>query len=180
MNEERKKLLIELLEEVDPKKPYGTKLFDALAQITISVAIEAVCLRCGPKKNKVEVYLTQRSQDDTAYPGEWHCPGSVMRPGENVKDVFVRLCKKEFGTTSLPSTKFVANINHPTEARGHFLSVTYLCELMDSLGSQDFDLLKGKWFSVDDLPEKTVESHCKRIIPAAFGAFVAADSSICV
>lgn len=164
-----KKALIELLGKVNPTEPYGTELFNALARITVSVAIEAVCLRYSSDSKKVEVYMIQRSPDDTAYPGEWHCPGSVMRPGESFEDVLERLAQKEF-KANLVSTRFVANINPSAlepEARGHFLSIVYLCILQEKEG------LRGRWFSVDELPEKTVESHLKRIIPVAMGAFVA-------
>ncbi len=177
------KELIGGLREIDPKQPYGTDLFDALARITVSVAVEAVCLRLsrfnldeidGTEyiRRVPEVYLIQRSPTDTAYPGEWHCPGSVLRPGEEDTDVFNRLVKKEFGG-KLSSTRFVANVNHPTEARGHFFSLVYLCALEESDG------LRGKWFRTDQLPEKTVESHCYRVIPAAVGAFVAENTKIC-
>lgn len=166
--------LIQGLREIDPTKPYGTELFDALARLTVSVAIEAVCLRLNPSTQKVEVYMTERSPTDTAFPGEWHCPGSVIRPKEDIKDVFNRLTQKEFGGKIL-STQFVANVNHPTEARGHFFSLVYLCSLDESNGG-----LRGKWFPVDQLPEKTVESHRHRIIPAAVVAFVAENTGICV
>ncbi|MBU3934953.1 NUDIX domain-containing protein, partial [Patescibacteria group bacterium] len=136
---------IEALKVVDQTKPYGTALFDALARLTVSVAVEAVYLCLNKRTGNIEVYLVQRSQDDTAYPGEWHCPGSVMRPGEGVEVVFDRLAKKEFGT-GLISTRFVANINHPTEARGHFFSLVYLCVLEEKAN------LRGKWFPVDALP----------------------------
>lgn len=167
--------LVNALKQIDPGKPYGAELFDALARLTISVAIEVVCLRINLTTKKIEVYLVKRSLKETAYPGEWHCPGSVMRPGESFEDVLERLAKKEFGA-NLVSTRFVANINPSAlepEARGHFLSIVYLCVLEKKKG------LRGKWFAIDQLPDKTVESHRKRIIPAAFGAFVAGNTSIC-
>lgn len=167
--------LIRGLREIDPsQQPYGTELFDALARVTVSVAVEAVCLRLNSSTRKVEVHMTQRSLTETAYPGEWHCPGSVMRPGEEIGDVFSRLAQKEFGGKIL-SRQFVANVNHPTEARGHFFSLVYLCSLDESSGE-----LRGGWFPVDRLPEKTIVSHRFRIIPAAVGAFVAENTQICL
>ena len=83
--------LIRGLKQIDPSKPYTPELFDALALLIISVAIEAVCLRVNPQTKKIEVLLTQRSLKNTAYPGEWHCPGSILRRGEDIKDVFERL-----------------------------------------------------------------------------------------
>ena len=167
--------VVETLKIVDPTQPLGTELFNALARITVSVAIEAVCLRYNSGTRKVEVYLIQRSPNDTAYPNEWHCPGSVMRPGESFEDVLGRLVKKEF-CANLVSTRFVANINPSAsepEARGHFLSIVYLCTL------EKEEDLRGKWFAADQLPKQTVEHHRTRIIPCALGAFVADNTSIC-
>jgi len=184
--------LIQGLRELDPANPYGTELFDALARLTVSVAVEAVCLRLQRRLvdgdaigtpsgriitpdasyDELQVYMVRRSPDDTAYPGEWHCPGSVIRRGEDVADVFSRLSMREFDGAKL-QWRFIANVNYPTEARGHFLSLVYLCVLEDAEG------LKGKWFPVNQLPEKTVENHRYRIIPAAVGAFVAENTKIC-
>lgn len=175
MNEQKKTLLVELLNKTDPKKPYGTELFDALSRLTIGVAIEMVCLRWNAEFQEVEVYLVQRSSSNTAYPGKWHCPGSFMRPGEETKDVFTRIVQGIIGT-ELISTKFIADVNHPAEARGHVLSRVYLCELASVEGWHN---CPGTWFLINRLPEKTVKSHRKRIIPAAVGAFVATDTSIC-
>jgi ADP-ribose pyrophosphatase YjhB (NUDIX family) len=163
--------LIKGLREVDPTKPYGTELFDALARVTVSVAVEAVCLRLDILTKQVEVYMVQRSPDDTAYPGEWHCPGSFLRPKEEMKDVFDRLSKREFNARVSP-IHFVANVNWH-EVRGNLLSVVYLCTL-------ETGDLKGCWFPVDQLPEKTVECHRRRVIPAAVGVFVAENTKICV
>ncbi|TSC95185.1 MAG: hypothetical protein CEN87_197 [Parcubacteria group bacterium Licking1014_1] len=164
--------LVRGLREIDSLQPYGTELFDALALVTVSVAVEAVCLRLNLLTQKVEVYMTQRSQSDSAYFGQWHCPGSVMRPRENIRDVFNRLAEKEFGS-NISSYRFVANVNHPYEDRGHFLSIVYLCVL------EEKEELRGKWFLVNNLPKKTVETHAKRIIPVAIGAFVAENTQIC-
>ncbi len=164
--------LIRGLLEIDPTKPYGAELFDALARLTVNVAVEAVCLRLNPSTQKVEVYMTQRSPTDTAYPGEWHCPGSVMRPGEDINGVFARLSKREFDNSTL-RWRFIANVNpskREPEIRGTFLSMVYLCVLEEKEG------LRGKWFPVDELPERTVEHHRRRIIPCAQGAFLAENS----
>lgn len=179
INPERKHVmnrvnLVKGLREVDPLKPYGTELFDAIARLTVSVAVEAVCLRLNPRTKKIEVYMIQRSKQETAYPGEWHCPGTVIRPKEELSSTFERLSRKEFGAKFL-ETRFVSNINHPTEARGHFFSVVYLCVLGEASA-----VLRGRWFPVDALPRKTVACHRKRIIPAAVGSFVAENTQICV
>ena len=158
--------LFKLLAEVNPKESYGTALFDALTRLTVTVAVEAVCLR--HTTTEIEVFLVQRSPSETAYPGEWHCPGSATRPGEREKDVLDRLEKKEFGGKLL-TRKFVGNCNIPEEARGHFFDPVYLCTLGEAEG------LRGKWFPVNDLPEPTVGHHRNHIIPMAVEAFRASS-----
>src|SRR3989344_6749231 len=157
--------LLTLLGKVDGNKPLGTPLFNAISPLVVQSAVEAVCLRLNPEK-KVEVYLIQRSLNDTAYPGEWHCPGSVMRPGEDFDDVFARLEEGEF-IGKLSQKQFIANMNSPREARGHFLSVIYLCLLRGKTN------LRGAWFPVDNLPNKTVNHHKEVIIPSTVGTFMA-------
>lgn len=159
--------LLKMLAEINPRQPYGTELFDALARVTISVSVEAVCFRRGGSKD-VSVFLKRRSCNDTAYPGEWHVPGSIFRPGEEPEDVLDRLAKREFGCP-VEFVQFVANVNHTQEARGHCLSTVYLCRA----NSIQFQGMDAGWFSVNELPEKTVECHRHRIIPAALGAYVA-------
>lgn len=43
---------------LDPFRPYGTRLFNALARVSINVAVEMVCLRRNPDTSTIEVYLT--------------------------------------------------------------------------------------------------------------------------
>jgi len=157
----------ETLSYIDLTKPYGTKLFDALARVTISVAVEACALRKSSKTDEIEVFWRRRSMDDTAYPGEWHFPGSVMRPGETVEDVLRRLEKREFGTSIL-SFDFVANLNNINEERGHFFTPVYLLELADNAASSD---TKG-WFSITNLPIPVVGFHLNDLLPLVTKAFL--------
>lgn len=157
-----KQILAFFLRLVNPHKPLGTALFDAIAKVSVSVAFEAVALRKNPETDAVEVFLIQRAENDTAYPGEWHVPGSVLRPQEAAEHVLIRLSKREFGTKVVKS-KFVAILSNPGEARGHFISLVYRVKLDgEPVG-------RGKWFPVDALPAKTVTEHRKHIIPIAVG-----------
>ena len=97
-----------------------------------------------------------------------------MRPGEKFEDVLERLAKREFGA-NISSAKFVANINPSCvkpEIRGTFISMVYLCTMEEKTN------LRGKWFPVNNLPEKTVWSHREIIIPCAIGAFVAEHGGV--
>ena len=164
--------LIKLLGQIDPYLPYGLELFNALAPLGVNPAIEAVCIRMHQPQNsrpavipELDVYLTKRSKNETAYPGQWHVPGSIMRPGETYEVVFDRLSKKEFGGT-ISSWKFVTIVNNTHEERGHFLSLVHLCHLKERKNS------KGRWFPVSRIPKNTLLCHRRKIIRAAIGAFL--------
>ena len=165
--------LLELLEKVDGRKPLGTNLFNAISLIVVQPAVEAVWLCIAKSIHQIDtsphpsinVYLTRRSTHDTAYPGQWHCPGSIQRAGEEIEDVFLRLAKREEFDARLKRYEFVRNFNHTTEKRGHFQSMIYLCEFEKSEGG------RGSWWPIDHLPSNTVLHHKEIIIPAAVGIF---------
>lgn len=164
--EQVKEKAAKALGEIDLNKPYGTELFDALARVTVSVAIEACAIRRN-NNGEIEVFWRQRSMEDTVYPGEWHFPGSVMRPGETVKNVFRRLEKKEFGSL-ITSFVFVGNLNVPNSERGHFLSLVYLITLADDTECTE---TKG-WFSVNSLPTPVVDIHENDLLPMVIETFL--------
>ena len=148
-----------VLNLVPADKPYGTELFDALNLKQPTFAFEGVLLREHPDTGELEVYLTQRSMQDTAYPGEFHCPGSGLRNKEDWQAVAARLARNEFkvaikNVTVLYETGFFYG-----EARGWYWSLPCLVEL-------EGEPAVGKWYPVTQLPEKTVDHHREDIIPA--------------
>lgn len=160
LSPEERATMIGLLKRVDRAQPLGTELYDAIALLSLSVAIEAITLRQG--KNGIEVFLTKRSETDTAYAGMYHSPGTVRRPEETLEAGFKRLEIREF-KGNLTSSEFIGNHDCPDEARGHFLQVMYLC-------SMDGDC-SDNWYPVDNLPEPIVPNHKEVLIPAAVKAF---------
>jgi hypothetical protein len=160
--QEIKSAAANLLQQLErgPGKGLGTELFDAVALHSVSYAFEAVALR--RRGEKLWVYLRKRAEGDTAYPGQWHCPGSVKRPYEKWQDVQDRLVRGEF-KAHLSNRRRVGEI--PTEeARGSFTSVVFLVDV-------DGDTDPAKWFPVGDLPEATVALHKDMVIPLAVAAF---------
>jgi len=111
------------------------------------------------------VFLRRRALDDTAYPGEWHAPGTILRPGETYNNAFDRLAG-EFGTSVL-SYLLCDNLNWPQEARGHVLSIIFLVDLIDDPRKDETHC----WFSVDRLPQPMVDSHEHHMLPMAIKAF---------
>lgn len=165
--DEVKSLAVFLLQKIaatyDPKKGMGRELFNAMVRLKVTITPEAACLRKDPESGNLQIYLIRRAPDDSAYPGQWHMPGSAIRPGEEIDDVFLRLEKNEIGI-KIVSKKFGFHFNNPAEVRGHFFSLVYLCELENRAGF-------GKWFAVDALPENTLKHHSAIVIPAAIRFF---------
>jgi hypothetical protein len=154
-------LIIWLLRRIDPSKAYGTAFFEALCRLTVSTAFEAVPLR-ETTDGTIEVYMTLRPEDESAYGGQWHCAGSVMRPKDTDSTVFERL-EREVGG-KLVNRRFVGIFDNPGEARGHFRSEVYICVF-------DGDNGAGRWFAINNLPDRTVAHHRDSIIPMAVRFF---------
>ncbi len=158
-----KKFVADLLSRVDPFRPFGTELFNAIVRVSTGIAFEAVLFRI--ENGVVEVFLRRRSLDDTAYPGEWHAPGSFFRPREKNHDVAERL-QSEFGA-KLSQYNLVNSAPLPDDERCSGLSQIFLVQLD---GFPRLDDWHG-WFSVENLPENTIHSHRDIVIPLALSAF---------
>lgn len=158
-----KKLAIMVLGLLEPRKPMGTELFDAIARVTVTVAYEAVAII--EKESGMYVYLVLRNEDDTAYPNQFHVPGSVLRPGESEADVMARLSEKEYDA-KITDYHFISNYNGIGEDRGHFFTPIGLVTLESEPKNPS-----GMWFPIDDLPETTVKHHRDVVIPIAVAAF---------
>lgn len=146
------------------QKPLGSRLFEAIARLSVNVAFEAVCLRRNKKTKAVEVFLLKRGPHES-FPGQWHVPGSVFRPGEQPKDVIHRLSvPREFGTPVTSDFKCHGTIFIP-DARGWFLSLVYLVKCKKTPNPQ------GRWWNVKKLSKSVIPHHRKDVIPAAVRAF---------
>ncbi len=144
------------------KKPLGSKLFEAIARLSVNVAFEGVYLRRN--KKAVEVFMLERRPHE-AYAGQWHVPGAVFRPGEKPADVARRLGNpKEFSAPIASDFKCHGTFFY-SEPRGWFLSLVYLVKCKKSPNS------KGRWWDVKHLPKNTILHHRKYVIPAAVKAF---------
>ena len=136
-------------------------IFVEIARVWYLIAFEAVLLRKG--RNGIEVYLTQRDQNDPFYPKEWHAPGSILLPREAPDNVARRLGNKEF-KNPITDSILVGHKFHQ-EARGWMLSMVFLTTV------PDLSHAGGTWYPVNALPENTVSSHVKWIIPMAVAVF---------
>lgn len=146
----------EILNAVDPNKPFGPELHSAIVRVGGGTAIEAVALRWAG--DDVEVLLRQRSTTEAAYKGEWHCPGSFVRNGETVVDVLARLTKGE-SLGQVTNHRFIEPHFWPEE-RG------WVCSLITAVVVDDVGAACS-WHPVNKLPDPMVAEHAKVIIPRA-------------
>jgi ADP-ribose pyrophosphatase YjhB (NUDIX family) len=149
------------------QKPLGSRLFEAIARLSVSVAFEAVCLRRNKKTKAVEVFLLKRGPHES-FAGQWHVPGSVFRPGEQPKDVVHRLGPREFGAAIISGFKCYGTFFYP-EPRGWFLSMVYLVKCKKTPNRT------GRWFNVKNLSKNVIPHHRKDVIPAAVSAFLKSE-----
>lgn len=153
---ERNADLARRLGEVDPLRPLGPELHTAVMRLVPSFCIEAVALRM--KDGEPEVLLRQRGMTEPSYPGQWHCPGSFYRQGEQTGDVLARLTKNE----SLGDVQGFEHVDDLlwNEERGDILSRIYLVDVRNEPSH-------ARWSPVRALPQPMVAHHARIIIPIA-------------
>lgn len=149
----------EVLNVVPDDEPLGQPLFDAVTYLTgCSIAFEAGLTRYGDQ-GELEVYLLQRPLTESAYPGQWHLPGSFIRKGEQPIDTAARLCKAEFEGVKILGIEFIEDFFVPDD-RGHINSKLYRIEVDgDPTGKS------GKWFELGKFPEPLVDHHAEKLMP---------------
>lgn len=151
--------------EVDPGQPFSKGLYNALAHCMLSVAVELVTLRV--RDGHVEVFLKRRADDDSAYPGMLHVPGTVIRvkdvAGEHTyENAICRAAQSECSAQVLDYEFIDEHFKH--EPRGPFncrvFLVRYVCEPIG-----------GEWSRVDALPADVIAEHAAFVIPIAVRRF---------
>lgn len=122
-------------------------LFFQVSRLTVVAAVEVVPLRYW--EGECQVLLTQRPANDPYWPGQWHNPGSIMRPTDEpgtFASAIERVCVGELGLTSSPELTFVAPwFWHG--ARGSVVSLVHWLDVSHVNNIQD-----GTFYSVHNLP----------------------------
>ncbi len=158
LGREGRALIAQVVNVVPDDEPFGQSLFDALTYVAgCSPAFEGGLAR--KKDGRVQIYLRQRSMNESAYPGEWHLPGTFFRKGEQPIAVARRLCKSEFEGVVVKSILHLEDF-FVDEARGNIESKLYAIEVEgDPTGKS------GKWFDLEDVPSPLVDHHAEKLIP---------------
>lgn len=137
------------------------ELFIELARLTVLPAVEVVCLRRGSVG--VEVLLTQRVEFDPFWPGQWHVPGSVLRPTDaagSMTSALTRVLAGELGLSAWSEPVFVSPIFWHN-IRGAALSLVYYVNV------DHLVLPVGEFFPITELPKNRVVDMDGVIVMAA-------------
>lgn len=146
-------------------------LFIALASKITMPTMELLPVRKG-KNGDIEVLLTQRPADDPYWPNEWHIPGTVIRASDNAGTDFSsgveRVMQNELhDTIKMIGKPQYVGMKFWDVARGRELDSIFYFET----DAKDEDVVEGKFFSGNNLPESTM-SHHKIMIPEIIAAFL--------
>lgn len=130
--------------------------YNALASISIQVAIENVLLRYDEQTNKIQVWLAPR-HDQIYQQTQWHCPGSMLRPTDKLDssfpDAFERVLKRELKIETYAQLPILAGMIMSDTPRGSELSLVYLCQ------SKQNPKGEGQFFDVVNLPTNVIKHH---------------------
>lgn len=148
--------LAALLGKLDPNKPFGSTIFNAIAGVSKSITIQPIWIR--DVDGQLQVWLRLRGPNEV-YPGEYSAPSGVMFPAESEQQTMERLIARFYGGKLVKQTfvesKWIADV------RGPILHIVYLVEFDGDKG------LVGDWFPMDALPKNTVSHHVEMIQAAA-------------
>lgn len=160
-----KKLAASFLVMVNPGLPLGTDLYNIIAENSWSVSFECVAIRRNKKTRKIQVFLAKRANNDSAYPGQLHCPGTIYRPNDTELTTLERLKKTE--GIGVAAYQFVNDVIFNDE-RGPIIARVYLVE------SPTKKTESGKWHNWESVESNAnvVAGHREQIIPAAVEAFL--------
>lgn len=146
------------------------ELFHAVAAKTVTPTVDLVPVRRG-KDGEPELLLVQRPADDPYWPNEWHVTGAMIRAfdkeGADFLDAKKRVLEGELhGTIRMINEPQYIGAKFWDVARGRELEHVFYFET----DAKDEDVVEGKFFTENNLPELTI-SHHKILIPEIIAAF---------
>ena len=167
---EYRQLLAAMLNRLNPAKPLGTELYQAVAKHSWNVYWESVAFRHNHKTGELEVFLIKRGDNDPDWQGYWHVPGTTLRPGDSSEDPKARIAK-EYGTPVILEDVGCTGFGwHMMDVRSRGAGISFV--FLTSLDEEpQIDESRG-WFSVNNLPHPTVPAHVSEVIPHALAAFL--------
>lgn len=112
-----------------------------------------------------EILLTWRH--DRFYGPGWHIPGGIIRFKEHMHDRIQAVARQELQARVVhdPEPMAVTEIMNPSrDIRGHFISLTFRCSLLDPLppdtaASSDDGAKPGQWRWFSSMPGNMITQH---------------------
>lgn len=164
----------------DPLRPWGEKGTNLIMEHIPSLAIEAC--RFKIIDNQLCIFLSYRpfqSDDLSAYAGQWHCPGTIVRNSDKITDPLtnkqglekslMRLSEKE--GMNVQEYLEVGRCDNYCEQRGWVESRIML--ILQTVSDPKIDD-QNKWWPVSEALQNRniVDVHREKIIPLAARAFL--------
>ncbi|MCE9642724.1 MAG: hypothetical protein K8Q97_00205 [Candidatus Andersenbacteria bacterium] len=159
MTPERSALLAELLEELLKFKRAGNNMppavFEASLPLFPQLVIEFLVFRSTPSERKIEILLVERPSN-VAYPNQWHCPGTFVRPGDAMDRAFERARIGKLGGAIITQIEFLTNQLYvdPNRNDATILRMVYTVQI-----AEEDNPPKGKFFEIypnNNLPAELV------------------------
>lgn len=121
----------DLLREVaagiaDPSQGLPDAVFDFALKITPMVNVDLLV-----RSERGDHLLAWRAD---AYGEGWHIPGGIIRYNETIEQRIAAVAEVEL-SAQVKHAAFPADIKQIRHARGHFVSLLYLCELSSPIGN---------------------------------------------
>ncbi len=142
-------------------------IFWAVARLVTMPCMEVAPLRIV--NGQLEIYLTQRPENDPHWPNGWHIPGTIIRSSDeegSLKTGIERVLKDELEGLRCVSEPAFVTMKFWDVTRGRELDLVHYV----LVETTDETKLDGKFFSVENLPESTLEHH-KIMIPEIATAY---------
>jgi hypothetical protein len=142
------------LRSLSKKERLPRPIFEGALAIIPGASMEVVPMHNDGMGN-ISVFLTKRDNNDKFWPGQYHCPGTMVLNRDFTSDeldsAWKRLKTNEFHEQGIGSPVFVSK-NLLKTKRGNEVALVHYVEV-------PLDLAGGEYFLIENLPENLVEHH---------------------
>lgn len=152
-----------------PRGFLPNRIFLEVTRLAVTPVTEFAPIR--EKDGKLQVLLTQRPHDDPNWPSMWHIPGTVIRSTDqkgHLGDAAHRVMNGELhGTVPMLGEPQLVQVTFDDILRGAEVDHVYYFKT----DACDTDLVEGRFFDVDELPDEIMPHHVPMIadIAAVYG-----------
>src|SRR3989344_787961 len=138
------------------RQPLG--LFTQLSRLSVMSIVELVPVRAQPKAKTAEILLLRRPQDDPWWPGQWHVPGTVILPSDEV--IFngdIDFDNPNFDPIDSYTSPVSRLVQRELQDKVEIMHGPYLLESRFRLGERGYESAVMLWAEVNHSDDQTLE-----------------------